>query len=84
MKLCGYHKKECQNFLMFVYQHIKAFKNIFKENELEKNSVVSKMEITALDGNNTVGKTDVNNSKKADSEKENMGLTNWKNSPDGL
>ena len=43
-----------------------------------------------LDENNTVGKTDVDNSKKpvkiynrVDSEKENMGLTNWKNSPDG-
>ena len=43
-----------------------------------------------LDENNTVGKTDVDNSKKpvkiynrVDSEKGNMGLTNWKNSPDG-
>ena len=43
-----------------------------------------------LDENNTVGKTNVDNSKKpvkiynrVDSEKENMGLTNWKNSPDG-
>ena len=52
-----------------------------------------------LDENNTVGKTDVDNSKKpvkiynldmiiavgyrVNSGKEHMGLTNWKNSPDG-
>ena len=52
-----------------------------------------------LDENNTVGKTDIDNSKKpvkiynldmiiavgyrVNSKKENMGLTNWKNSPDG-
>ncbi len=51
------------------------------------NNILNSGELTE---NNTVGKTDVDHSKKTvkiynrvDAEKEHMGLTNWKNSPDG-
>ena len=86
-------------------------KNIFKDNELDENSVVEDSSVTASDGKNY--KTNYNPKSeeaytffkivqnklhfaisghtaaeliysRADSNKEHMGLTNWKNSPDGL
>lgn len=67
----------------------KHLKNIFEENELDKNSVVSKMEITAPDGKNY--NTEVYSldaiiavGYRVNSKKEHIGLTNWKYSPDGL
>jgi hypothetical protein len=51
-------------------------KNIFKDNELDENSVVEVSSVTASDAELIYG--------RADSNKEHMGLTNWKNSPDGL
>ena len=51
------------------------------------NNILNSGELTE---NNTVGKADVDHSKKpvkiynrVDAEKEHMGFTNWKNSPDG-
>ena len=41
----------------------KHLKNIFEENELDKNSVVSKMEITAPDGKNYLNEEEMNNLK---------------------
>ena len=51
MKLYCYHKRECQKFLNVGVSAIsKHLKNIFEEQELDKNLVFSKMEITADDG----------------------------------
>ena len=53
MKLYSYHKKGMSKvFNVGVPAISKHLKNIFEENELEKNAVISKMEITAPDGKN--------------------------------
>jgi len=68
-------------------------KNIFKSQELDQNSVIRKFLITASDGkkyNSRLYNLDVIisvgyriNSKRADSNKQHMGLTTWENSPNG-
>lgn len=70
-------------------------KNIFRDNELDENLVTEKSSITASDGKNY--QTKIYNLDaisghtaaeliyaRANSNKEHMGLTNWKNSPNGL
>ena len=51
MKLYCYHKRECQKFLNVGVSAIsKHLKNIFEEQELDKNLVTEKCSLTADDG----------------------------------
>ena len=63
----------------------KHLKKIFEEGELDEKVVISKMEITsphgAIPDKIQTGEEIVYES--ADHEKEHMGLTTWKNAPDG-
>ncbi len=72
----------------------KHLKNIFSSAELDEKVVVSKMEITtqhgAIEGKEQTKKVNFYNLDAiisigyiVDSQKQNMGLTNWKNSPQG-
>lgn len=57
-------------------------KNIFKTSELAENAVTEDFSVTAADGKNykTTAELIMN---RADSKKERMGLTTWKNAPSG-